>query len=118
MLEHDQGQYTNLLQAKPKPHVLDDHTVSEVIRVYTTSKNDLPLFDEQLRRWGSEKVTDAQRQEIIRLKAQMQKLHEVIDQVLDLADELSKGTIEKTMAKSDEQLGLEYLMKMLDGGQK
>jgi len=30
-----------------------------------------------------------------------------------LADELGKGTIEKIMAKSDEELGLEYLMKML-----
>ncbi|NBI28074.1 helix-turn-helix domain-containing protein [Chengkuizengella marina] len=28
-------QYTNLLEAQPKPHVLDDYTVDRVIHVYT-----------------------------------------------------------------------------------
>ena len=118
MLQSDEEQYQTLLQAKDKPHVLDDFTVSRVIKVFTDAKNDLPLFDEQLRRWGSEKVTAAQRQEIIALKGQMQKLHRVVDNVLVLASELSKGTIEKQLAKSDEELGLEVLIQMLGGEQK
>ncbi|EFH82172.1 hypothetical protein [Ktedonobacter racemifer] len=118
MLEADQEQYHNLLQAKDKPYILDDYTVGRVKNAFTTAKNDLPLFDEQLRRWGAEKTTDAQRQEIIRLKEQMQKLHEAVDQVLALADELAKSTIEKQLAKSDEELGIEYLMRMLGGEQK
>jgi hypothetical protein len=64
-----------------------------------------------LRRWSTEKVTTAQRQEIIRLKGQMAKLHEVIDDVLKLANQLAKGTIEQQLAKSDEEIGLEYLSK-------
>ena len=112
MLAAHQEQYANLLQAKDKPYILDDYTVKRVIQAYTTAKQDLPLFDEQLRRWGSEKVTNAQRQEIVRLKGQMQKLHEVVDRVLKLAETLAKGTIEKQLAKSDEQLGLEYLKRM------
>src|SRR4030088_2941507 len=71
MREADEEQYQTLLQAKNKPHVLDDFTISRIVEVFTTAKQDLPLFDEQLRRWGSEKVTTAQRQEIIRLKAQI-----------------------------------------------
>lgn len=118
MLQSDEEQYTTLLQAKDKPHVLDDFTVSRVIQVFTSAKQDLPLFDEHLRRWGSEKVTAAQRQEIIRLKSQMQKIHTVVDNVLALAANLSKGTIEKGMAKSDEELGLEVLIQMLGGEQK
>ncbi|EFH86410.1 hypothetical protein [Ktedonobacter racemifer] len=118
MLEADQEQYQTLLEAKGKPHILDDYTVGRVKNAFTTAKNDLPLFDEQLRRWGAEKTTDAQRQEIIRLKEQMRKLHEVVDQVLQLADGLAKGTIEKQLAKSDEELGIEYLMRMLGGEQK
>jgi len=42
----------------------------------------------------------------------MKQLRENNTRVLELADELSKGTIEKVMAKSDEQLGLEFLMGM------
>ena len=86
-LKHYQAHYTNLLQAKPKPHVLDDFTVSEVIRVYTDAKQDLPLFDEQIQRWESEYVTAEQRQEIAQLKVQMKKVHEIVDQILQLADE-------------------------------
>ena len=37
-------------------------------------------------------------------------MREVDHQVFALARELSKGTIEKVMAKSDEELGLEFLM--------
>lgn len=118
MLEADEEQYQTLLQAKDKPHILDDYTVSEIIRVFTDAKKDLPLFDEQLRRWGSEKVTATQRQEIIELKAQMVKLHRVVDNVLALARQLSEGTIEKQMEKSDEQLGMEALMRMLGSDAK
>ena len=46
----------------------------------------------------------------------MTKLHTVVDQVLDLADELAKGTIEKVMGKSDAELGLEFLLRgMMQG---
>lgn len=34
----------------------------------------------------------------------------VVTAILDLADELSAGTIERQLSKSDEQLGLEYLL--------
>lgn len=113
MLAAHQEQYANLQQAKDRPHVLDDYTVQRVIQAFTTAQQDLPLFDEQLRRWGAEMTTTAQRLEIIRLKKQMMKLHEVVDNVLQLADRLAKGTIEKQLAKSDEELGLEYLKRML-----
>jgi hypothetical protein len=53
-----------------------------------------------------------QRVEVTRLVVQMRRLREVDHQVLALARELSKGTIEKVMSKSDEELGLEFLMDM------
>jgi hypothetical protein len=118
MLQADEEQYQTLLPAQSKPHVLDDFTVNKVIQVFSDAKQDLPLFDEQLRRWGAEKVTPAQRQEINRLKGQMQKIHEVIDKTLALASKLSKGTIEKQLAKSDEQLGMEALLRMFGDNAK
>jgi hypothetical protein len=44
----------------------------------------------------------------------MKLLRQTDEQVLALAGELSQGTIEKQMAKSDEQLGLEYLLRMME----
>jgi hypothetical protein len=102
MLESSQEQYETLQEAKPKPHVLDDYTVNRVISAFTTQIADLWLFDEQLlRRWQASILTPEQRAEVTRLVEQMRRLREVDNQVLALAKELSKRTIEKVMAKSD-----------------
>lgn len=113
MLESDVEQYQTLLQARSKPHVLDDFTVNRVKQVFSTQRKDFALFDEQLSRWQSGELTDEQRTEVTRLVDQMRKLRENNTRVLELADELSKGTIEKVMGKSDAELGLEFLMGMM-----
>lgn len=111
MLQADREQYETLLQAKPKPHVLDDFTISRVIAAFTTQRNDFRLFDQQLQRWQAGPLTDDQRREVERLVEQMRLLRANNEQVLTLARELSQGTIDKVMAKSDVELGLEMLMK-------
>ena len=111
MLEADREQYEMLLEAKPKPHVLDDYTVNRVIAAFTTQRNDFGLFDQQLHRWAALPLSDQQRCEVERLVEQMRLLRENNEQVLTLAAELSTGTIDKVMAKSDMELGLEMLMK-------
>ncbi|SRR5260370_23935235 len=110
MLEAAQEQYQALLPAKSKPHVLDDYTVNRVKKVFTDQQYDLRLFDEQLTRWSKEPLSTQQRKEVERLVGQMKKLHEQITMILALAEQLGKGTIEKVLAKSDAELGLEFLL--------
>jgi hypothetical protein len=110
MLESASEQYETLQLAKPKPFVLDDYTVGRVIEVFTTQQGDLWLFDEQLRRWERGPLTNAQRQEVERLAGQMLQLHEVISAILRLAEQLQERTIEKVLAKSDVELGLDTLL--------
>jgi hypothetical protein len=110
MLEAAQEQYETLLPAKAKPHVLDDYTVNRVKKVFTTQQNDLWLFDEQLTRWSKGTLSAQQRTEVERLVGQMKKLREQITTILELADDLGKGTIEKVLGKSDAELGLEFLL--------
>jgi hypothetical protein len=110
MLEAAQEQYKTLLPAKARPHALDDYTVNRVKKVFTEQQNDLWLFDEQLKQWQSNQLTGEQRKEVERLQGQMKKLREQVTTILTLADDLSKGTIEKVMAKSDAELGLEFLL--------
>lgn len=110
MLEAAQEQYQTLLPAKARPHALDDYTVNRVKEVFTTQQRDLWLFDEQLKRWSEATISAQQRKEVERLQGQMKKLREQITTILELADELAKGTIEKVLAKSDAELGLEFLL--------
>lgn len=111
MLEADREQYQTLLEAKDKPHVLDDYTVNRVKSVFTTQREDFSLFDEQLKRWAElPTLTGEQRAEVTRLQEQMRFLRENSTAVLALAEELGKGTIEKIMSKSDTELGLDFLL--------
>jgi len=52
-----------------------------------------------------------QNQEVARLEGQLKQLTELISAILALAEELKAGTIEKQLAKSDTQLGLEWLTR-------
>ncbi len=118
MLESAEEQYQALQLARPKPHVLDDFTVGRVIEVFTVQQNDLWLFDEQLRRWKAGTLATTQGKEVEHLAGQMKRLHEVITAILALADELKERTIEKVMAKSDVELGLEFLLRGLPNEQQ
>ena len=112
MLETATENYATLQEAIPKPYILDDYTVNRVIKVFTTQQEDLPLFDEQLRRWkATPTLTSTQSQEVERLLIQLGQLQGTISKILALAKDLKKGTIEAQLSKTDLQIGLEALMK-------
>ena len=48
MLETTQEQLETLESVRPKPYVLDDHTVARLIRSFTIQLNDLGLYQEQV----------------------------------------------------------------------
>ena len=102
--------YATLLQAKWKPHVLDDVTVVRSIKAFEDAADDVWLFEEQLTRWAAEPVTAEQRAEVVRLMAQIPRWRQAVDPVLTLAHELESQTIESVLAKSDLELGIEWLL--------
>lgn len=105
-LEH----YATLLQARSRPHVLDDATIERTKRVNGEGLEWCDVYDRQLARWQRERLTRAQREEVTRLQGVQRELHAVLTQILELADELGRGTIERQLAKSDLQLGLEVVL--------
>jgi hypothetical protein len=110
MLADTEEHYQNLLQAKPKPYVLDA-TVARVIKVSSDQAADFRLYQEQLARWQRDTLTPAQRQEVTRLGEQLGRLRVVNAAILTLAEELQAGTIERMLAKSDLEIGLEWLLR-------
>ena len=109
MLDEAQGQYENLLEAREKPHVLDDYTIDRVHNVYSTQLEDVSIFDRQLTRWKKDQLDFDQRQEVERLIKQNEELRKVSKQILSLAAELKKGTINRILEKSDAELALDVL---------
>src|ERR1700730_5106939 len=79
--------------------------------VFGSQKDDLWLFEEQLARWKMDKLSVGQRHEVDRLTEQVGRCRTVINSILSLAEQLTEGTIEKVLAKSDLELGFEFLQQ-------
>jgi hypothetical protein len=82
------------------------------IRVHRDQAGDLALFQNQADRWKTDPgLTDAQRTEVAAYEKLIAQLREINSEVLAVAAELSHGTIETVLAKSDQQLGAEALLR-------
>ena len=103
-------QYTTLLEARPKPWVLDDALVNRSKRVNGEALEWCGVYDQQLKRWLGQRLTLAQRREVVRLQGVQRDQRRVLNELLALLDELAANTIDRQLAKSDTQLGLEYLL--------
>ena len=103
-------QYTTLLEARPKPWVLDDALINRSKRVNGEALQWCGVYDRQLKRWLGQRLTPAQRREVIRLQGVQRDQRRVLNELLALLDELAANTIDRQLAKSDIQLGLEYVL--------
>jgi hypothetical protein len=110
LLDEVEKQNENLQACRSKPHVLDNHTVNRVVQVYTAQSGDVELYEEQLARWKRLNLTPAQLQQVNRLAEQIPTIKARITAILALAEELKGGTIDTILAKSDFELGLEWLL--------
>ena len=102
-----------LLQpARVRPYLLDDATVARIIQVHRDQAGDLALFQNQAGRWkAGPGLTAGQRTEVAAYEKLIAELRELNSEVLAVAAELSHGTIETVLAKSDLQLGAEALLR-------
>ena len=99
-----------LTEAHGRPHVLDDATIDRVERVHQEQLAFVDIYAEQLRRWRGERPPAAQQQELHRLEQQNSRLRQATRDVLDLAAELRRGTIDRILEYSDLELGLRALL--------
>ena len=102
----------DLLQpARARPYLLDDDTVTRIIRVHHDQADDLDLFQNQADKWkAAPGLTGAQQAGVTAYETLIAQLRQVNAEVLAVADELSHGTIDTVLAKSDLELGIEALM--------
>ena len=99
-----------LTKARAQPHVLDDATINRVERVHREQLQFVDIYAEQLRRWRDQGPSSAQRRELDGLDDKNRQLRQVTTEVLTLAAELRKGTIDRVMAMTDLELGLQALL--------
>ena len=114
-LEHTRAQLALMDQARPTrrdARILDDHTVTETLRVYGQMAQDYrTLFAEQGRRWQAETTpSTTTRTQVDAYVELVEHQLRALDDLLALTREIQGHTIEKIMAKSDLELGIEALL--------
>lgn len=110
-LDDTREHLATLTNARAKPHVLDDATVDRVEKVHAEQMEFVAIYAQQIDRWRNEKPSASQTRTLDRMAAQNQQLRDVTGDVLALAGELRKGTIERVLGMSDFELGLQWLLE-------
>jgi hypothetical protein len=89
---------------------LDDATIDRVETVYTEQMECVGIYTQQINRWRDEKPSASQTRALDRITTQNQRLRDVTADVLALARELRKDTIERVLTMSDVELGLQSIL--------
>jgi len=109
-LDDTREHLATLTKAKARPHVLDAATIDRVERVHSEQMEFVAIYTQQISRWRDEMPSASQTRALDRMATQTQRLRDVTADVLALAGELRKGTIEQVLGISDVQIGLQSLL--------
>ena len=109
-LDDTRDHIRTLTEARARPHVLDDATIDRVEQAHTEQLEFLDIYAQQIGRWRTETLSTEQTRELDRMEEQNRQLRAVTEDVLALALVLRKGTIDRIMAMSDIEIGLQALL--------
>ena len=105
-----EGQLQNLKKVEQRPHLLDDALMDRAIKIHTEQNPMLWVSIEQCRKWREQSPNQEQLVDIDQVEGNFKKLIDVNEQIIALAQEIKKGTIDSIMRKSDVEIGLEFIM--------
>jgi hypothetical protein len=98
------------------PYRLGDADVAGVIQTWTVTRDDLDqLFTEQGRRWQRQARGTRQQADVEHYCALVADERSLVEEILTLAHKLESVTIERLLAKSDLEIGLETMVGGLSG---
>jgi hypothetical protein len=95
------------------PELMDDAIISRMTKNYTEQLELLDCQEKQLQRWQKETLDLKELQEIRQRLEQVAELRVQTNELLRLTSKFAPRTIDRIPAKSDEGIGLEFLMGCL-----
>ncbi len=105
-MHHASEHMKTLAEARTRSHVLDNATIDRVERVHAEQLEFVDIYAQHISRWRTENLSKDQTRELDRMETQNGHLRAVTADVLALARELRRGTIERVLGMSDVELGL------------
>lgn len=92
-----------------KPGALTDDIVNRAVKIFKDGQELAPVHSEQLKRWRQTDLSLMELEEVDILQEIVDKLPDLYTEGLDIANEVSKFTIDKIMAMDSTELAIKYL---------
>lgn len=98
-LTHAEESLALYREVLPKPYVLDNATVTRMVRSLEEDERFVPIYEEQLARWARDPYEhDA---EIARLCDKVARWRAIVTETRTVVEELRRGTIENVLGAID-----------------
>ena len=109
-IDYTLEQHALFLEAKGKPHVLNDSIIDRGVRVFQDQIEETTWHDRQIARWRKQGLTEQQKAQVDKFEASTNRYRDASKSVLALLEELRKGTINRILEMNDEELALNVLL--------
>lgn len=108
-LNDTEKQYKIFKKAKEKPGSMNNELVNRMKKVLTEQREYITLYEEQVFKWNEEVKNNFEKQEVLKLTQVLKKLSKINQDSLEMADYMSKNTIENIMLTDDIELAIKAL---------
>ena len=112
-LNNAEKQYKIFKKAKEKPGSMNNELVNRMKKVLTEQREYITLYEEQVFKWNEEVKNNFEKQEVLKLTQVLEKLSKINQDSLEMADYMSKNTIENIMLMDDTELAIKVLTEEL-----
>ena len=109
-LQGSREQLKNFEECRHKPHVLDDHIIDRVIKVFSEQNDSVWVLVEQCNRWGKKALDAQQIKDTIEIKNNVRELTLNNEKILELAKYFRNHTVNRILEKDDFELGVYSLL--------
>ena len=105
-----ENQLRLLEEGKEKPHVFDDALVERIKKLHVDKLEFVDIYIEQIEHWKTETLTMEEHFELNHMTKQCKRMKVLVPEILALAQEIGKQTIDKIIEMDDAELGLRFLL--------
>ena len=92
---------------------MNNELVNRMKKVLTEQREYITLYEEQIFKWNEEVKNNFEKQEVLKLTQVLKKLSKINQDSLEMADYMSKNTIENIMLMDDTELAIKVLTEEL-----
>ncbi len=108
-IDYTKEQYALFGESREKPHVLDESLIDRGINIFKEQIEHTNYYDLQIDNWRNQNLSESYKSRVNQLEVKVSEFRKHTKSILELLEELRKGTINRIMEMDDMELALKVL---------